>query len=663
MNTVRLINRLFFGKKNGAFNPSEKDALLKALGSVVKRQKDNAHRFPALVDMRERLREVRNISVGSADLLDEALKNLRKNNFKVLLANGLDDAFAMLAGEIAGEKTVVKSKSNISKEMRLAARCAELGIEVVETDIGDRVLQLSKGRPSHPTGPVSHMSRHDIAAVLARELGKDVPPDAEAIIAAIRKDIVEAIGRSRIGVTGANAITAREGSVVIIHNEGNVSEVSRLPGKHIIIADTTKIYPTIEDAVSMVKLQTYSATGAVTTSYMNVISGVSKTADIEKKLFYGVHGPSEVVVILVKREEHGEEFRESSFCIGCGGCLPECPVYAELGSAFGSYHKQGGIGVVHSALGESMEEAVGNGLYSCTKCGSCTVNCPVSIDTPRLIGLLRERAVADTGLKKKVRPYRMLAASVVLAAGAKGAVKWSRGLSSGVAYFPGCISTVNAPNMRREITGLLEAMTGGPVNVIEGCCGGAWESFGFRKEYCETFDRLLHSIELSPPERIVVSCPHCYYVLWTQNGERLKKAGVGTVLRLTEMIKETSSATDYEGGEEKRIAFHDSCIFGRQMGVYDEPREALAMCGAEVVEMDRVRERSQCCGFPLLAQAPEAAASMAQRVADSAISAGADTLVSSGCPGCYYALKRATGIRVEDLSGFLYNKHKAVKKR
>jgi Fe-S oxidoreductase len=218
--------------------------------------------------------------------------------------------------------------------------------------------------------------------------------------------------------------------------------------------------------------------------------------------------------------------------------------------------------------------------------------------------------------------------------------------------------------MRREIAGLMEAIMGGPVSVIEGCCGGAWESFGFRKEYRETFDRFLHGIELNPPERIVVSCPHCYDVLWRRNGERLRSVGVGTVLRLTEMVLDASSSADYEEGEEKRIAFHDSCIFGRRMGVYDEPREVLSMCaGVEVVEMDRVRESSQCCGFPLMAEAPEAAASMAQRVADSAIEAGADTLVSSGCPGCYYALERTTGIRVEDLSGFLYNKYKAVRKR
>ncbi|MFQ5737198.1 MAG: LUD domain-containing protein [Thermodesulfobacteriota bacterium] len=669
MNTVGLINKLFFGtkamgakaggEKAAPFTPAEREALSRALGSVLERQRANAARMPGLDGMKERLRRVRDFSVGNTELLDEAVENLRGNNVRVLVADGLDAAFEMLVTEIGPEKTVVKSKSNVTKEMRLTARCAERGVNVVETDIGDRILQLARGRPSHPTGPVSHMSRAEIAGVLSRELGRDVPPDAERLIAVLREEIVSAIRDCRVGITGANAVAAREGSVLIIHNEGNVTELARLPGKHIIVTDSTKIYPTLEDALNMVKLQTYSATGAVTTSYMNVISGVSKTADIEKKLFYGIHGPSEVVLIIVKRRELPVELRESAFCIGCGGCLPECPVYSELGSSFGAYYRQGGIGVVQSALEEGLATGFSNGLYSCMKCGACTVNCPVSIDTPKLIARLREDAVEEPVLKKRVRPFRMLAASVVLAANAKGAVRRFSRSGSGLAYFPGCIPTVNLPGMRADIKKLMEAATGAQVRVLEGCCGGAWDTFGFKKECGETFERFVGAFALNPPERIVVSCPHCYEVLWIRNRERLEAAGVREVLRLTEIIKETVLPAEVEGGERRKVAFHDACLFGRRMGIYDEPREVLSMCaGTELVEMERSRSNTLCCGFPLMVQAPEAAASMAQKVADAAITAGADVLVTSGCPGCHYALKRAEGIDVEDISGFIYSKYK-----
>jgi len=664
MNTVKLINRLFFGSRSGSFTDAEKESMSKAFSSVLTRQAANAHRFPALASMKEALREVRSFSAGNEDLFHEAVENLRQNNFKVLIADTIDSAFDLFLGEIAGEKLIVKSKSNISKEMRLAERCAGLGVKVVETDIGDRILQLDKGRPSHPTGPVSHMSRHHIAKVLSKELGREVSADPEELVAAVKEEIVEAIGSSRTGVTGANAITAAEGSVLMIHNEGNITEISRLAGKHIIIADSTKIYPTLEDAIGMAKLQTYSATGAVTTSYMNVISGVSKTADIEKKLFYGVHGPSEAVVILVKRGEAEKELRESAYCIGCGGCLPVCPAYAELGSAFGAYHKQGGIGVVQSAVEEGVEAAFANGLYSCMKCGACTESCPVSIDTPKMVSRIRERAVLSPGLKKSVRPFRMLAASVVLASGAKAMVKRSGSASCTTAYFPGCVSTVNTPRVRSDILGFMKAVTGDDVRVVEGCCGGPWESFGFRKEAEETFDNLIRALELNPPERIVVSCPHCYDVLWVRNRARLKAAGVGRVMRLTEFAQATTGKGDYGAGAGRKAAYHDACLFARGMGLVDEPREVLSLAigdSSDLIEMERSGRDAPCCGFPLMVQRPAAALAMAQKVADSAIRSGADTLVTSGCPGCHYALKGVSGIKVTDISGLLYSNYKAGK--
>ena len=108
--------------------------------------------------------------------------------------------------------------------------------------------------------------------------------------------------------------------------------------------------------------------GAITTSYMNVISGLSKTADIEKKLFYGIHGPKEVVVILIKRKPLPQEWKESAFCIGCGGCILECPVYLEKGSVFGTHYKQGGIGVISSSIKKGIPEGIKDGLFSCTTC-------------------------------------------------------------------------------------------------------------------------------------------------------------------------------------------------------------------------------------------------------------------------------------------------------
>lgn len=651
MKTVKLLNRLLFPKRTH-FEDSHKENLKKAFDSVMIRQKENSGRLP-LSEMKERLKRTREGSVGEESLLKEALENLRKNNFKVQIVRSYDEAFKALLEEIGPETTIVKSKSNISKEMCLSSRLSALGKEVVETDIGDRILQLSKGRPSHPTGPASHLNRADISRIVSEYLCREVPPEPEVLINCLKDDIKDAISRSTVGITGANAICAREGSVVIIHNEGNISEISRLK-KHIILADTSKIYPDIEEALNMVKLQTYAATGALTTSYMNIISGLSKTADIEKKLFYGVHGPSEIILILLERPKAPEGLEASQYCIGCGGCLLECPAYQEMSSAFGAHYKQGGIGVVESAVTGSIEKAYANGLYLCMKCGLCTERCPVSIDTPSMIGSLREMAVSSGVLDRELKPYKFVANSVTSVANARRTVKdIFTSKKKGLAFFPGCISTINTPGLRSDITKILSIINNGPVRVIEGCCGGAWESFGYRDRYEDMFNGFLRSVSTGPME-IVVSCPHCYDIIWLRNGDRLKELGI-EVTRFTKILERVEFEKDPEG---KKVAYHDSCIFGRGLRLYDEPRGLLRQAGAEIVEMDRTRERSLCCGFPIMISDPGSAANIAQEAANAAIKAGADTLITSGCPGCYYAMKATRGIEVRDISAYLYPKLK-----
>ncbi len=615
--------------------------------------------------MKERLKEARNRSVGDERLLGEAVKNLASNGFTVYVVNGLEEAYSRVLSEIGHEKIVVKSKSNISKEMMLAERLAKAGIKAVETDIGDRILQFAKGRPSHPTGPVSHMSVESVSRLLSAQMGKDVPPEAASIIDELKKDIKGAIERAKIGITGANAVCAAEGAVVIIHNEGNVSEISRLQGKHIIITDTNKIYPSIEEALNMVKLQTYCATGALTTSYINIVSGLSKTADIEKKLSYGVHGPERIVLILIKRPPPPAEARESSYCIGCGACLLDCPVFHEKGGAFGAGYRQGGIGVIQSYISEGADAGIDNGLYSCTKCGACVPRCPVSIDTPRIIGSLREMAAGTERLKGRLRPFRIVADSLVYAERVKGSLgifRKKRPADAEVAYFPGCVATVSTPGLKRDVSSLIELATGSKPHVIEGCCGGVWESLGFGGKFKRTFEGFVRRLGTRPARRIIVSCPHCYEIVWLRNREAMVNAGVTEVVRLTEALNE--AGIEAGGAEDqKKLAYHDSCLFGRGMGIYDEPRKLMkAAFGSEnIVEMKGSGENSRCCGFSLTAHDPASAAGMAQKIADDARCSGADKLVTSGCPGCYYALKGVSGIEVEDISSLLLKNLRARK--
>jgi len=369
-------------------------AMRKAFATVRTRQRDNTGRIPDLEDRKSRLREVREFSVGNQALLEDAIQNLKANGIDVRLAQTKEEALSIVLEEIGSEKLVVKSKSNATKEIDLTKKLGALGIEAVETDIGDRVIQIADEKPSHPTGPASHLSKERIAEVLSAHFGYTIPPDPLVLTQIIRDEVAAKIEAANIGITGANAIAADEGAVLILHNEGNVTEVMMRPQKHIILAGTDKIYPDLEEALNMARLQTFYATGSVITSFINIISGPSKTADIEKRLVKGVHGPKSVCLILLdngRGEIAASDFRELLYCIGCGECLLQCPAYYVYGNKFSSDHHLGGRGILYSSLAEGSKTEAPKELYSCVTCGRCRKNCPVEIDTPKLVTRLRHQ--------------------------------------------------------------------------------------------------------------------------------------------------------------------------------------------------------------------------------------------------------------------------------
>jgi len=345
-----------------------------------------------LQERRLRLRLVREEAVGNPGLTAQAIANLEKNAFRVLRAETIEEAQSLILREIGAERLVVKAKSNLTREVGLEEFLAQRGVEVIDTDIGDRIVQLAGDHPSHPTGPASHLDRYDIARILSRHLGREVDASPQELASLLRQEVSGYIQRARIGITGANAICAEEGAVVLLHNEGNIQQVSLCSGKHLVLAGIDRIYPNLEEAVNLARLLTYYATGDVITSFINVIGGPSKTADIEKKLFRGVHGPQEVVVILVDNHRsvlQGGEFRELLYCIGCGECLLVCPAYRAFGPEY-SGREPGGRGVVLEAVAGDEQKA----LELCLTCGRCRKNCPLEIDIPSMVLKLRKARLA-----------------------------------------------------------------------------------------------------------------------------------------------------------------------------------------------------------------------------------------------------------------------------
>ena len=367
-------------------------AMKKAFSVVRKRQQTNIHRIPDLEGRKRRLRQARKRAIGSKALLNQAIENLRQNGIKVYMADSPEEAISSVVREIGDNRLVVKSKSNLTKEIALTIALEEIGIEIIETDIGDRIIQLCGDVPSHPTGPASHLTKNDIAEILSAHLGRKVEPNAEMLVQLIKDEIYKYVGESTIGITGANAIVAEDGAVLLLHNEGNISQVSTRPEKHIILAGIDKIYRGMEDALNMLKLQTFYATGSLATSFVNIISSPSQTADIEKQLIKGVHGPSELCVILVDNHRADiakSEYKDLLYCIGCGQCLLVCPAYGVYGNRFAVNSQLGGRGLVYSALnGEAFVES-NKGLDLCLSCRKCRQNCPLAIDIPSMVTKLR----------------------------------------------------------------------------------------------------------------------------------------------------------------------------------------------------------------------------------------------------------------------------------
>jgi len=367
-------------------------AMRKAFNVVRSRQRANIHRIPDLEGRKRRLRQARKHAVGNEAIINQAVENLRQNGIKVYTAAGREEAVSLVIKEIGRNRVVVKSKSNLTKEIRLTTALEQKGVQVVETDIGDRIIQLCREAPSHPTGPASHLTKHEIAKMLSDYYGQKVGPTAKGIVDFIRVRIAEHIESSMIGITGANAIAAEEGSVLLLHNEGNIIQVAVRPGKHIIVAGIDKIYQNIEEAINMLKIQTFCATGSLKTAFVNIISAPSQTADIEKQLIPGVHGPSELCLILVdnhRRDIARSEYRDLLNCIGCGQCLLVCPAYGVYGQRFSADGHLGGRGLVYSALSERPGIDPGKEIDLCLSCRKCRQNCPLDIDIPSMIIKLR----------------------------------------------------------------------------------------------------------------------------------------------------------------------------------------------------------------------------------------------------------------------------------
>jgi len=327
------------------------------------------------------------------NLRKTAIANLEKNGIKVFEAKNIAEAQKILKDLTAGEETIIKSKTSAADEIEIDKI---LGDKLVSTDLGDFIMSIAGARDMHPVFPSYHLSPKQISEIIKQKFGEDIPADAKSIAAFARKYLRKKMVEAGAGITGANVITA-DGRIVVLENEGNISLVSRLPEKHIIISGWEKIVPTVEDAMKVVRAAAVWGTGQDWPVYVSIISGPSKTADIQNELVVGAQGAKEVYLILLdngRGQMLKDGFEEFLYCINCGACLNFCPAYHQLGTKYGDKYL-GSKGIILSAFMAKLLRAKESGCYSCTLCSACAENCPAKIDLPGMMKKIRTKLNAE----------------------------------------------------------------------------------------------------------------------------------------------------------------------------------------------------------------------------------------------------------------------------
>jgi L-lactate dehydrogenase complex protein LldF len=286
---------------------------------------------------------------------------------------------------------VVKSKSMATEEIHLNAALEQEGVEVVESDLGEWIIQLAGETPSHIVVPAIHKSKQQIADLFVEKLGIARTDDVGALTRAARTFLRERFAAAEVGISGVNFGIAETGSILVLENEGNARLSTSLPRVHIAVMGIEKVIPRLADLDVFLKLLPRSGTGQQLTTYQSLITGTRRTADGE--------GPEQVHIVLLdagrSRLLGAPLTRQTLACIRCGACLNVCPVYQQIGGhAYGTVYP-GPIGSVLMPQLSGLEGA--NALpYASSLCGACRDVCPVRIDIPSLLLQLRAEVVEGT---------------------------------------------------------------------------------------------------------------------------------------------------------------------------------------------------------------------------------------------------------------------------
>ncbi|MDK9707395.1 MAG: LUD domain-containing protein [Desulforhopalus sp.] len=650
------------------------------------------------------------------ELYLEFKKNAENAGVKVHFAKDADEANALIAKIAAdtGSKKIVKSKSMTAEETLLNHALEDHGLEVIETDLGEWIIQLRHEGPSHMVMPAIHLSRFQVGDLFSDVTGAKQEPDIEKLVKVARRELRGKFVEADMGITGANFAIAETGTIGLVTNEGNARLVTTLPRVHVALMGIDKLVPSLSDALKILKVLPRNATGQNITSYVTWITGANEcgsAADKKKEIHF--------VVLDNGRLEMAKDplFSQVFRCVRCGACANVCPVYRMVGGHKMGHIYIGAIGLILTYFFHGADKAK-NLVQNCINCEACKDICAGGIDLPRLIKQVHVRIQDSEGhplpslLLGMVMKNRKLFHTLLRTA------KWAQKPVAGddgfmrhlpmmffkehdfkalptvaekafrdrwpdlphgpanprlrVALFSGCVQDFVYPEQMEAAARLFaDHQVGLLFPMTQSCCGLPLQMMGEAKTSRDVALQNLRAFEAENADYIVTLCASCashlkhnYPVLLADDPKLTEK-----VLAFTAKVIDFSSfAHDVLGlkaedfaGDGKKATFHSPCHLCRGLGVHDAPRNLIRSAGLDYQEAD---ESEVCCGFggTFSAKFPEISAQLLGKKLDNVEKTGAEILLSD-CPGCIMQLrgglkKRGSTIVVQHTAEALANRRK-----
>jgi L-lactate dehydrogenase complex protein LldF len=373
-------------------------ALKKLQGNFVKGRADRVAELDNFEELRTHAAAIRDRALDNLDVyLEEFEKNATARGAIVHWAETAADVNRIVCELAAcyGVKKAVKSKSMVSEECALNDALEAAGVEVVETDLGEYILQLAKEPPSHIIAPVIHKGRDEISDLFADKHQRPRKTDITELTHEARDMLRSHFLTADMGISGANFIVAETGTTLIVTNEGNGRMTTTLPRVHVAITGIEKVVPTLEDVTTLLRLLPRSATGQTISNYISFTTGVKDLDDAT--------GAEHFHIILLdagRTKLIGSDMQPMLRCIRCGACMNHCPVYQNVGGHAYGWVYPGPMGSILTPTYVGLENAL-DLPHASTLCNQCGVVCPVKIPLPDLMRKLRE-----TQVERGLRPWQ-----------------------------------------------------------------------------------------------------------------------------------------------------------------------------------------------------------------------------------------------------------------